>query len=130
MRPDTAVSLPDKLVLVPTPFAVPDGLKPFAELVTFSSSAAAWERSSPNERDARDITDADKTHLSWPPDASSGDTDSSVVGRYADSLEASKSEGSSAVLSLGVFLRFSSSPLFFPSGVITFLYRLFRSSSL
>ena len=61
---DILALLPEKLVLVPMPFAVPDKLAPFSKLVPFVSSAAAWASSLPNESDAGDVRDAEETHLS------------------------------------------------------------------
>ena len=127
---DTAASLPEKLVLTPVSFAVPDKLSLFAKLITFSSSAEAWASSSPNESNVGDVTDTEETHLSWTTDASYKCTDSSVFGRATDSTELFKDTGSSVGLSLNIFRRFLPPSLFLPSDIVTILSRLSRSSLL
>ena len=115
------MSLTDELVLVPMSFSVPDKLVPFSELVKFSSSAAAWEISLPNESDSGDVTDVEEKNLSWLPNDYSDGTDSSVAGGAADSLEASKAAGSSVGLYLGIFWRFHPHHFFFNYDIVTVL---------
>ena len=97
-------------MLVHATFEVPDELSLFDELVTFASSAAAWEISFLNESDSGDIMDMEEAHLSWLPNASSYGTDYSMVGGASDYLEASKYSSSSVGMSLDIFLLLLSPP--------------------
>ena len=123
-QPDTMTFLPDKLVLLPAPFSVPDDLEPLSELISFVSYAAAWASSLTNKIDAGDITDTEETNLSWLSDTFSYGTDYSVVGGAADSLEVSKDSGSSVSMYLDIFWDFRPPPFFFPSGNLIVSYSL------